>query len=365
MTVTGVTFGNEMLKDLSLKGWTFSNVIFKGPNLDSITFENTVFNDVIFLNAMMKRCRFINCIFTRCTIASGSWIENSFIGGSMNDIWFAEKEWPSAAHEYWYPWVEWEKNNFESIRLEKLTIPERTGIWKQCRFSNTKLINNNFAHTGLRKMVFRNCEFRGNEWGGFAAEGMTDCVIEDCRFNGNTIRDGFGGRVERTEFNEPGGISLGGSVKDSTFVSSKGVSIENAETVVIHGPQGYVIVGGGRNIKIGAIRKDLVLRGDCSSVSVESLIGGNVEFYNGNYRNCSFENAVIDTLSFNDNKFYRCIFRNIIVRKRMYIKGSPDFSECTIEKFRRNPDVKAYEYSDQPPIEYLFPWETAPGVNKE
>ena len=362
-TLILATIPEDQWKNVTLKKWNFSRTTFRYTQFDNVTFDNCTFDNITFLKLIVTNCRFINYRFEKCTVASGKWSKSTFAGGSINTMMFIPYE-PSG-NDYWYSWVTWEDLSFESMRIEKLWPHKRSGRWDRTKLTDVELVDCDFIYMDINDPVMRKCVLRGNHFYNIGDGGIHDLDIEDSSFDNNGPYVWLGGRFKNIKICEPEGISLSGKSENIEIRQTKDISVENVRNLTIQGPvDGYVLIDNGTDVKIGEVNGDFSLRGNCASVSVEKVRSREIELSGGTFRNCSFKDMECKDIDISEAVFTQSAFQDILIKEKIWIRKTPVFSDCSIVNFRRLPEVKVFEYSDKPPVTYLFPWESAPGVMK-
>lgn len=362
-TVVFATVPNDLWKDVTLRRWSFSRTLFEYTRFENVTFDNVTFDNCEFRKLIVKSCRFINCRFRACTVSAGRWEKSSFNGGEIDTMMF--RAYDPSGNDYWYPWTEWTDLEFDSMRITKLWPHSYSGRMDRPRFTNVELSDSDFIYMNINDPVMRDCVLRGNHFNNLSNGGMHDVDMENCILENNGPFVMLSGRFKNMKIIEDVGIEMYGNAKDVDIFPTKRVIIAKVDRLTIHGPISELLsIDNCRDATVGEVKGDFFLGGECSNIIVEKVSGYRIEFGEGTIRNCTFNGMECDTMDFNRVTFERCTLRDVLVRKKTIVTGKPVFTDCVVSNFRRNSEIKFYDYPDKPPVDYKFPWEMSPDMSK-
>ncbi|MBK9579147.1 MAG: pentapeptide repeat-containing protein [Fibrobacteres bacterium] len=354
------TIQKETWKHQRIEDWSFLSVTFKETWMDSNTFERVTFRGCTFDESKMNHSVFRNCRFIGCTFKGQRWIENSFSGGEFqNCTWRSNPISPDLPA--------WEHNTFDSLEMDQLTVIKRASYWNHNEFRKVKLSNFDFSQHGMVGDEFHDCEFRNGTWVRTINTTVRGLKFHDCVFFENPAEGSqFGGDFENVVFKGTNDLSAWGSFRSLQVASGGALDLDRVESSRFPGVHPYVAFDTVIDVVVDDVSKGgrfFIGKGGAKNLTVHKANLERAYLRGAVYENCLFENWEVQEFWFGkDATFRNCTFRNIHITKEVVVSGPVHFEGCTFENMRREPGVPSFLNDD--PGDYLFPFESAPGVNK-
>lgn len=101
-----------------------------------------------------------------------------------------------------------------------------------------------------------------------------------------------------------------------------------------------------------------------SEIKVENLEIINLALGKGTFKGCTFKNVKAENLDIDGSHFVDCHFEDVHITRRIYMAEPATFTNCTFENFRRDANVEVAGERNIAIPGYLFPFESAPRVNR-
>lgn len=354
------TFKKETWKNQTIRDWSFLSVTFKETWMESDTFERVTFRGCTFDESKMNLSVFRHCKFIGCVFRGQRWIGNAFSGGKFQNCLWRSNPISSDIPE-------WEKNTFDSTEMDGISIKRHASYWDYNVFRKVKLSHFDFSEHGLIGDQFHGCEFRDGTWVRSINTVVRNLKFEDCVFFENPANGSqFGGEFRNVVFKGTTDLHVWGSLHSIEADSSGSLDLGRVESSRFGGHHPYVAFESAVDVVVDDVStggKFFIDQGGAKNLTVHKADLERAYLSGAVYENCLFENWEVKEFWFGSLPTFRnCVFRNIHITKDVVISGPIQFEGCTFENMRRDPGVGSY--LDNEPCDFLFPFESAPGVNK-
>lgn len=354
-TIRGEIWRNQRIED-----WSFTEVTFKETRMESDTFDRVTFRGCTFDESKMNHSVFRDCRFIGCDFVGQRWIENSFAGGEFQRCTWRPNRTSSEIPE-------WERNTFDAVEMDRISIVKNASFWDYNVFRQVKLSNFDFSEHGMIGDEFQGCEFRNGTWVRTINTAVRKLKFRDCVFFENPSEGSqFGGEFRNVVFKGSTDLSAWGSFQNIEIGSGGSISLGRVESTRFTGQHPYVSFDTAVDVVVDDVSKGgrfFVDKGGAKNLTVHKADLERAYLNGAVYENCFFENWEVREFWFGENPVFRnCRFRNIHITKDVVVSGPIEFEGCTFENMRRDPGVGSWK--DNEPCDFLFPFESAPGVNK-